>query len=157
MSRAQRLLVIGIVALHTVLLAWYTLPEGCVPGSLRVLATAYARPLFHQQWRLFAPDPPLCSADVLVKEGDLLRPLHAGDAGQLTERMANTVARLVQVEVAQGDTAPRPELARAMYALASDRARELGELHFVLVEHCVVDPENPAKRVERITPLLTPR
>lgn len=88
-------------------------------------------------------------------QGEVPTPLHAGDAGYLTRRMAQTVARHVQAEVALGDTVPRAELVRVMNALTRDVGRDIRPLNYVLMERCVVDPENPAKRVERITPLHT--
>ncbi|MBK7947114.1 MAG: hypothetical protein IPJ85_18210 [Flavobacteriales bacterium] len=68
-TRWKRIL-IGVVLAHTLLIAFYTFPHQLVPERLRIIGQFYARPLFHQQWRLFAPDPPLCDCKVEVKVGE---------------------------------------------------------------------------------------
>lgn len=62
MDRRHRL-AMALALGHTLLLAAYVLPTGMVPGRVQVIGQAYARPLFHQWWGLFAPDPPACSCD----------------------------------------------------------------------------------------------
>ena len=62
MDRRHRL-ALALALGHTLLLAAYVLPTGMVPERLHVIGQAYARPLFHQWWGLFAPDPPACSCD----------------------------------------------------------------------------------------------
>ncbi|HPJ53017.1 MAG TPA: hypothetical protein PLF80_08815 [Flavobacteriales bacterium] len=62
MDRRHRL-ALALALGHTLLLAAYVLPTGMVPERAHVIGQAYARPLFHQWWGLFAPDPPACSCD----------------------------------------------------------------------------------------------
>jgi hypothetical protein len=153
--RSQRFL-FAIAVVHTLLLACYTMPGRFVPERLRVVAQGYARPLFHQQWRLFAPDPPLCDCTVQVQVGDgdwrsLARP---GD-GYLDRRMAQGIARNVQRALADGAAPDAPTL-QAMQAMVRDIGRERGGLRFRLVEHCVAGSSRPALRTERITPIQVP-
>ncbi|MFZ1694157.1 MAG: DUF5819 family protein [Flavobacteriales bacterium] len=147
----QRRILIGILAAHTLLLALYTFPHQLVPERLRIIGQLYARPLFHQQWRLFAPDPPLCDCQVQVKVGEeewrsLLR---QGD-GYLDRRMAQTVARNLQRAMAEGSS-PDQSTLRAMHAMVRDIRREQPNLRYRLVERCVVAAEEPVNREARIT------
>mgnify|MGYP001198518330 CR=1 FL=1 len=155
MMGRNRWVVITVVVLHTLLLLAYTLPVQFIPGMFRSLSIAYARPLFHQSWQLFAPDPPPCSCtiEVIMNENDI-RPIDQ-DRGYLEHRMAQTIARSIQSELAQGDSSPRPELVRAMKRMVGDIERELGVLEFQLHEECIVDPQSPTERIVRITKLKT--
>jgi hypothetical protein len=63
-------LIIGAVLLHTFALAAYTVPAAWVPQRVRYWAQAYARGLYHQDWRLFAPDPPPCTCRLQVRSGN---------------------------------------------------------------------------------------
>ncbi len=161
-ARSKRIL-IGIVAGHTLLLAVYTFPRQIVPERLRVLGQLYARPLFHQQWRLFAPDPPLC--DCRLQWSTAATPwsyIEYRPGGYLHRRTLQSLARHVQSEVHAGDTVPAPELVSAMRGIVVHGSfdpgpgRTLPELRFRLVERCVIDPGAPAIRAERVTPLRTP-
>jgi len=67
MSGRSRNLAIAFAIAHTLLLAAYTLPGTFVPSRPRYWSQAYARVLFHQDWRLFAPDPPSCSCALEVQ------------------------------------------------------------------------------------------
>lgn len=67
MSGRSRNLAIAFAIAHTLLLAAYTLPASVVPTRVRYWSQAYARTLFHQDWRLFAPDPPTCSCALEVQ------------------------------------------------------------------------------------------
>lgn len=149
-------ILIGIVAMHTLLLAFYTFPGRLIPEQLRVLGQIYARPLFHQQWRLFAPDPPLCDCKLEVKVGeeDWRSIVRQGD-GYLDRRMGQSIARNVQRAVAEG-VAPDAPTVQAMRAMVRDIGRERAELRFRLVERCVVVVDEPAQREERITELEAP-
>lgn len=155
MERTRATIVVLIVAVHIALLAAYTFPQRLVPGALEALGQFYSRPLFHQQWQLFAPDPPLCSCEVQVGIGaEDWRPLCAGDAHYLTRRMARTIAWHVQAEVAAGHTTPSKELRQAIHAMVRDISREVREIEFQLVQECVVDPSRPTVRERSITPLV---
>jgi hypothetical protein len=143
-----------LLALHALLVAFYTLPASLIPVRLRIIGQLYARPLFHQQWRLFAPDPPLCSCAVELSLGEEeWRPLTRQDDGYLDRRMAQSIARNVQRALAAGAQGPDAPTAQAMRAMVSDIGREQGAIRFRLVEHCVTDPFRPSARIERITPL----
>ncbi len=158
----KRAMVIGIVALHMVLLACYTFPGSMIPERLRVIGQFYARPLFHQQWRLFSPDPPLCSCHVQARWGTRSwGRIERAEDGYVQRRVAQAIARHVQAEVAMGDTVPAVELVRAMNSMALYSEFDPGEgrvptqIEFRLVEQCVTDPKRPAHRTERITNLRT--
>lgn len=151
---SQRRILIGIVLMHMLLLALYTFPPQLVPERLRIIGQLYARPLFHQQWRLFAPDPPLCDCEVRVQVGaGEWRPLTQAGDGYLDRRMAQGIARDVQRALASGLQGPDAPTVQAMRAMVRDITREQGALRFRLMEHCVNDPSRPSVRTERITPL----
>lgn len=59
---------IGIAVAHTLLIGAYTMPVQVVPMRIRYWSQAYARVLFHQDWRLFAPDPPACGCSIEFRE-----------------------------------------------------------------------------------------
>jgi len=90
---------------------------------------------------------------VILNQNDI-RPIDQA-RGYLQKRMAQTIARSIQTEVAQGDSSPRPELVGAMKRMVSDIERELGDLEFQLHEECIVDPRAPTERKVRITKLKT--
>lgn len=148
-------MVIIVVGLHTLLLLVYTLPVQFVPGVFRSLSITSIRPLLHQSWQLFAPDPPPCSCaiEVILNENDI-RPIDQ-DRGYLQKRMAQTIARSIQSELEQGDSLPRPEMVRSMKRMVGDIERELGDLEFQLREECIVEPRAPTERIVRITKLKT--
>ncbi len=106
-GRSRRLAIIAAVA-HTLLLAAYTLPVQFVPTRVRYWSQAYARVLFHQDWRLFAPDPPACGCDLDVRstpdsEWIPLRSLHAHF---IWRRMAANACRFAEASPrsTDGDT-----------------------------------------------------
>ena len=159
----QKRIVITLVALHTALLACYTFPTALVPERVRVIAQLYARPLFHQQWLLFAPDPPLCSCQVQAKWGTRSwGSIERGEGGYLQRRVAQAIARHVQADVHAGDTSPAVVLLGTMRSMALYSEYEPGEgrlppiVEFRLVEQCATDPQRPVYREERITLLRTP-
>jgi hypothetical protein len=152
-------IVIAVVLSHTLLLAAYTFPEGLVPERFRVIGQWYARPLFHQQWKLFAPDPPLCSC---VLEGRFGQgpwsSIDRGPDSYLQRRTVQNLARHVQAEVQRGDTIPDSHLVEAMRMniLFSSFAPGEGPIpEFRLVERCIADPGYPKDRMIRITQLRT--
>ncbi|MEZ4757994.1 MAG: hypothetical protein R2817_14295 [Flavobacteriales bacterium] len=147
--------VLLLVVVHAALLACYTLPATGVPEPARALATAYARGLFHQQWQLFAPDPPLCSCHLEWRSsaGDWTDPLPA-TTHYLARRMLRSAAWNVQRELAGGADAPSAPLQQALHRLGAHHVPHATGLR--LVEHCVTDPARPAEREPRITPLPLP-
>lgn len=156
MERKHQWIAATLVAGHMLLILAYTIPRSMVPERFRVLAQLYAAPLFHQQWWLFAPDPPVCAAEVqVVLPSGEARSLYAADANYLTRRMARTIAWYVSAEVAAGDTVPAKAMRTSMRSMVRDIGREQPELRFRLVQHCVIDASRPLKRTERITELNT--
>jgi hypothetical protein len=156
-SRSARSLVAFLVAINVTFLLAYTLPAGFVPRRLQAWSTRFVRPLFHQRWNLFAPDPSPCHCQVEVGLGDAdWRPLIPGDRHYLLRRMDRPLAELIRNDVQRGDTLLRPILADALRGLARDIARDAGPVQYRLVHHCITDPEQPAERATRITRLELP-
>lgn len=154
--KQQRRLVALLVAGHTLLVLAYTLPGSMVPARIQALGLRYTRPLFHQQWLLFAPDPPLCSCQVQLGLPDgTWRPVISDDAHYLKHRMARPLADHVQEQVLAVDTVLLPILEKALRNMVRDSGREVDGLQFRLVEHCVTDREHPELREERVTLLRT--
>lgn len=141
--------IIAVVALHTALIAAYTLPEHWVPMKVRMVAQWYARPLFHQQWRLFAPDPPACSCTLQVEADGMWHPLTSMRIGHLQQRKVVALCRYVQAEVQQGRDRPSALLRTALIA----NAEQDPPPSMRLVQQCVVDPLHPDQREEVITEL----
>lgn len=69
-TSVAKALAIAAAALHFALLVAYTFPAERVPVRVRFWSQAYARVLFHQDWRLFAPAPPACGCFLEVKGSD---------------------------------------------------------------------------------------
>jgi hypothetical protein len=146
--------VILLVVVHAALLACYTLPVGMVPERARALATAYSRGLFHQQWQLFAPDPPVCGCHLeWLAAGGWTDPLHA-TGHYLQRRMLRSAAWNVQREQAGGSPVFSRPLRQALRQLGAHHVPSAAGLR--LVEHCVTDADRPAERVLQITPLPLP-
>jgi hypothetical protein len=144
-----------LVAGHTALLASYTLPAAWIPAPLSALAAAYVRPLFHQQWRLFAPDPPRCSCRVEVEAtGPRWVALRADRSHYLHRRIVHGIAWNVQRAVHNGGTTLEPIIAEAIARQAHQQGLAMGPLR--LVEQCVTDPNRPSLRTQRITSLHQP-
>lgn len=102
-----------IVAGHTALLLAYTLPADWVPLRLRYWSQAYCRVLFHQDWRLFAPDPPECGCSIEVKPAPEAEWLRLSDVHDhpVWRRMSANACRFVEASRHDGDTvviAPLP-------------------------------------------------
>lgn len=154
MRSVPRLMVL-VVVLHAALLACYTLPASWVPARASSLATAYSRGLFHQQWQLFAPDPPLCSCHLEWhnEDGTWTDPLP--NAGHYLERrMLRSAAWNVQRERNAGTDVFSAPVQQALRNLAARYAPAASELR--LVERCVTDPAEPDQRELRITALPLP-
>ncbi len=161
MNRSSKRIVVGIVGLHAFMLASYTFPEQLVPERLRVIGQFYARPVFHQQWRLFAPDPPLCGCRLEYSVGGTWFTIDRGPNHYLQRRAAQAIGRHVQAEALEGRRSPAPQLLRAMRSMVLHgndwRAGYAVPTHrFRLVEHCVTDVHRPWLREEHITELSVP-
>ncbi|MEZ4740771.1 MAG: hypothetical protein R2818_15765 [Flavobacteriales bacterium] len=153
-TTAQRWTIIALVALHVLLVAAYTLPQQFVPTRLGAWAQVLVRPLFHQEWHLFSPDPPICSCELEVAmNGRHIAPLVPNDASYLRKRMARHLADHVQDGITNGSTTPAPILQEAIRSMARDIARDSDGLTYRLVEQCATDPVRPGIREERITTL----
>ena len=108
--------VIACAVGHTLLLACYTFPAQVVPTRLRYWSQAYARVLFHQDWRLFAPDPPACGCSVEVKstpEGSWQR-LEDGHHHFIWRRMSANACRYAEASMQPGDTVITAPIALAL-------------------------------------------
>lgn len=155
--RSGRILALLLVSAHLLVVMAYTLPRSWVPDRLYQLGQRVVRPLFHQRWNLFAPDPSPCYCRVEVGLGDEdWRPLIPGDRHYLLSRMGRPLAELIRSDVQRGDPVLRPILADALRGLARDIARDVGPVQYRLVQHCITDPERPADRATRVTPLELP-
>lgn len=151
--RWQRWIFIAALA-HTLVLAVYVLPDAWVPVRVRAWSQGYARPLWHQQWRLFAPDPRMTSAWVEVGIGDDWRPIDAAfDGDPAMHRMALSIARYAEDELDRGMPVPSPAIMQAMHAMVRDMSRGTDHLRFRLVRDRVVDPQHPEQRERTITSL----
>ncbi|MCB0793262.1 MAG: hypothetical protein KDB88_00865, partial [Flavobacteriales bacterium] len=62
----------ALACCHSLIILCYVAPEQLVPDRLRFWSQAYARPLFHQQWELFAPEPPRCWNTILTENAPSL-------------------------------------------------------------------------------------
>jgi hypothetical protein len=113
-SAKARWLVIIVVTGHMTLLAAYTFPATWVPDRLRYWSQTYARILFHQDWRLFAPDPPACPCTLQVKGAADADWTDLGDvhSGSVWERMCANACRY-----AEAGWVPQDSVVRAPIAL----------------------------------------
>lgn len=95
-----------LVAFHLFLLACYTLPPGFVPARPRYWSQAYARVLFHQDWRLFAPDPPACPCSLEVRTGPdgTWRSISTIHPHFIWRRMSTNACRYVEASIRGQDT-----------------------------------------------------
>lgn len=155
--------VIALVGLHTLLLAAYTFPRSLVPERLRVIGQAYARPFFHQEWKLFAPDPPLCACELQYSQGGAWMPIDRGPDHWLQRRAVLLLAYHLQARVHAGDERIPKVFVPTFQAMTLYSSYEPGPgrppppgSRIRLVEQCVEDPAQPRSRVERITLLRWP-
>lgn len=151
---------IVLVLFHISLLAAYTLPERLVPAHIRVISGHWVRPLFHQDWKLFAPDPPVCSCELQYRApGQHWASIDRGPYTWLQRRSVRALAGYVQAGVREGRRTPVPELVSAMHAMVYEGGASVHEapvLRFRLVERCADDVRDPAIRSERVTLLRMP-
>ncbi len=89
---------IAIAVGHVLLIASYTMPQDVVPTRVRYWSQAYARVLFHQDWRLFAPDPPACGCSIMVQDARAPEPSKLEDLhhGFIWKRMASNACRYAE-------------------------------------------------------------
>ncbi|MBX2973820.1 MAG: hypothetical protein KF797_12015 [Flavobacteriales bacterium] len=147
-ARNARVLVVLFVAAHLSLLLAYTLPRAFVPDRVFFWSQRYARPLFYQQWNLFAPDPRPCDLRVEVELPDgTWRPLTSADDNYVYRRMARPLSGLVAADVEQGDTVLMPRLSAILRSMARGTGGERAGSRFRLVQRCIADPARPLERV----------
>jgi len=152
----NRLIVVALVATHALLLLAYTLPQSWVPTRLQGVAQRYVRPLFHQQWNLFAPDPPLCACSIEVGLSDgIWQPIISPQEHYLVRRMARPLADHIHDRNQHGDTVVMPVLAQALRRLTRDLEHP-STVRFRSVSRCVVDPAHPEGRSLEIIELVLP-
>lgn len=118
MSIRARPATVAAVAAHITLLAAYTLPQQFVPTRFRYWSQAYSRVLFHQDWRLFAPDPPECGCSIEFQntaegEWSKLEDLHHHF---IWRRMAANACRYAEATDPSSARAPEP-LERSLGAM----------------------------------------
>ena len=106
MDHLTKRIAIGIAVLHTLLLAAYTMPTVLVPMRVRYWSQAYARVLFHQDWRLFAPDPPECGCSLEVNSGGLFgwRAMDGLHEHFAWDRMCANACRFAEATTSSTDT-----------------------------------------------------
>lgn len=140
--------VIALAALHLALLMAYSFPDRIVPEKLRMIAQLYVRPLFHQQWKLFAPDPPMCSC-AIERSIDRVEWQPIETDHYLEDRIAQNLARHAQRALRSGNVDPL--LIDALRKAARNETAQA--VLFRLKEQCVIDPQHPADRELRFTPI----
>lgn len=119
--------VVLMVTVHMLMLCGHTFPRSMVPEKLWYWSMAYARPLFHQKWELFAPDPPQCSAAI---ECGTKRDHYLID--RIERNIAFHAAAAIRSE---GEIAP-PILGAMRKAGCGDE----------LLMQCAIDPRSPTAR-----------
>jgi hypothetical protein len=139
-----------LAALHLLALACYTFPEHFVPAGARHLAMLYARPLFHQQWLLFAPDPPLCHREIQISaDGELWHTLHREGAHYLERRMVRNIVHHVHEGLQRGAI---PVPLRETIHRACQPFGDPETLQYRLMEWCITNAGEPLDRELRVTP-----
>lgn len=130
-----RWIVVGLVAVHLLMLACYTLPASWVPVRPRYWSQAYSRVLFHQDWRLFAPDPPECPCSLEMKTGpsEGWQPLSDLHAHFIWRRMASNACRYAEtcIHPDRNEIILPKALATSLENMVSDLPRT-GPIHFRL-------------------------
>ena len=148
-------LVFLAVAFHMAMLAAYTLPEHWVPTRMHYWSQAYVGPIFHQQWELFAPDPPLCSCELELVSV-------AGDARPITSAYHHFLVRRMALQFGQyiGGAEPFPDtlevdrrMERAFEGLVRVTGHDITGLRFHAVQMCADGTARPGQRVRRIVPI----
>ncbi len=151
--RGARALLVSIVALHLTLVLAYTLPRALVPDRMFHWSQHYVRPLFHQRWNMFAPDPSICDHGLEVGMPDgTWRALIPADRPYLVRRMARPLAQRVHDDLLAGGRL-EPFLQQAIHGLARDLGRGTEPLRFRVMERCVMDPKHPGHRTVDVLPV----
>lgn len=151
MPRLPRFL-LPVLGAHILLLAAYTGPERWVPPRLRAWSVAWVRPLFHQGWDLFAPDPPRCSCVLQARAGNGPWRALAHEEGLLARRMARHLAAYAGGGAVLPDTLVLSQRwAPAMRTLAIREG--VGPRSFRAVQRCLEGPSGALWLKERTVPI----
>ncbi len=155
MARLPRLLLLVLLGMHLVLLAAYTGPARWVPPVLRAWSMAYVRPLFHQGWDLFAPDPPRCSCTLHAKVGDgPWRALGAEGKGPMGRRLARHLAAYLGGGAPLPDTLLiAPRWIPALRALTPGDGPAADTATYRAVQRCAEGPTGSFRVAERVVPV----
>lgn len=142
MERGSLRLALACAVGHTLLLACYTMPSGWIPARARYWSQAYARVLFHQDWRLFAPDPPACGCALEVKgeHNDAWTELSSLHDHFVWQRMCANACRFAAASPRRADgtiLAPH-ELTLSLERMTVDLPRK-GACLFRVHEQCDLD------------------
>lgn len=141
-----------MLAVHVLLLLCYTFPQEWVPTRQRFWSQAYARLVFHQDWRLFAPDPPSCTCAIEVRpEADSAwLPLSDVHDHFIWRRMAANACRFTEASFTEGDTIVRAPFAltASLERMAEDLPRK-GPLLFRWRSGCLQEPVGIALQPHR--------
>lgn len=128
---------IGLAVAHTLVLAAYTMPGALLPDRLRFWAQAYAGVLFHQDWRLFAPDPPACGCSLLVAhKGAGPEPLADAHDHFIWRRMTANACRFAEASMTNSDGPMPVVLARSLTTMADQRGDTTVQLQWVRSGAC---------------------
>lgn len=156
-SRGTRVVVVSIVTIHVAMLLAYTLPSGFVPKKVVQWSQRYVRPVFHQQWMLFAPDPPNCACSIEVNRADgIWEPIEEPNSHYLIGRMARPLADHVDERILRGDTLVMPVLAKAIRNMAEGTAVNEDPSRYRLNRQCITEPSHPEARSTEFIDLEMP-
>ena len=152
-----------VVAGHLLLLCAYTFPAEWIPTRLRYWSQAYARILFHQDWRLFAPDPPACACRLEVREDATAHwvPLDELGSNPVWQRMIANACRYTDASRKSAtDRIHLPQaLSRSLELIAQDVGVE-APAQFRLRRTWTTDPDTsqpPRTETEELRLLIHPR
>ena len=135
-EKLNRLAIIAAI-IHTLIIAAYTMPAQWVPLRARYWSQAYARVLFHQDWRLFAPDPPACLCELEVWAGRDRKRLDEMQHHFIWRRMAANACRFAEASPRDSTgavLAPSP-LALSLMNMAGE-VRSASPLQFRMLRNC---------------------
>ncbi|MBK6628963.1 MAG: hypothetical protein IPJ87_02305 [Flavobacteriales bacterium] len=154
MSRLLRLLPAALLTVHILLVVGYTAPGRWVPPLWRAWSVALVRPLFHQRWDLFAPDPPRCACTLEVKRGRGDWTAVEAD-GPVARRMPHHLLAYLGGGEPLPDTLVVPDhWVPALRSLLNELPRAGGPVAFRTAQQCMDDPARPGERRVRYVQLI---
>lgn len=154
MPRLLRLLPVALLTVHIMLVVGYTAPERWVPPVWRAWSVTLVRPLFHQRWDLFAPDPPRCTCALEVKRG-----LGAWTAVEADGPAARRMSRHLLAYLGGGEPLPDTLMVPghwgpALRSLLNEPPRVDGPVAYRAAQECMDDPARPGERGARRVQLV---